>query len=82
LIPIEKDLKTYQNSFQGFQAFPRSHSQSLMNFRIARLGFWRCLQISDLKSKIKEKEKKREVITQKIYARVFGVHKHELRSKM
>jgi hypothetical protein len=37
--------------------------------------------ISELRSKIKEKEKKREVITQKIYARVFGVHKHELRSK-
>jgi hypothetical protein len=35
----------------------------------------------DLGSKIKEKEKKREVITQKVNARVFGVHNHELRSK-
>jgi hypothetical protein len=39
------------------------------------------LPISDLRSKIKEKEKKREVITPRIYARVFGVHKHELWSK-
>jgi hypothetical protein len=37
--------------------------------------------ISDLRTKIKEKEKRREVITQKTNARVFGVHKHELRSK-
>jgi hypothetical protein len=37
--------------------------------------------ISDLRSKIKEKEKKREVVTQRIYARVFGMHQHELRSK-
>jgi hypothetical protein len=37
--------------------------------------------ISDLSSKIKEKEKKREVITQRIYARAFGMHTHDLRSK-
>jgi hypothetical protein len=37
--------------------------------------------ISDLSLEIKEKEKKREVITQRIYARAFGMHKHELRSK-
>jgi hypothetical protein len=28
--------------------------------------------------KIKEKEKKGEVITPMIYTRIFGVHKHEL----
>jgi hypothetical protein len=39
------------------------------------------LPISDLRSKIKEKEKKREVITPRIYARVSGVHQHELWSK-
>jgi hypothetical protein len=37
--------------------------------------------ILDLRSKIKEKEKKREVITQRMYARAFGMHIHELRSK-
>jgi hypothetical protein len=37
--------------------------------------------ISDLRPKIKEKEKKREVITQRIYARAFGMHNHEIRSQ-
>jgi hypothetical protein len=32
-------------------------------------------------AKIKEKEKKRGVITPMIYTRVFGVHKYELGSK-
>jgi hypothetical protein len=52
-----------------------------MDFRISRLGFWSCFQISDLESKIKEKENKREVITPRIYARVSGAQQHELRSK-
>jgi hypothetical protein len=37
--------------------------------------------ILDKGAKIKEKEKNRKVITQKIHAKVFGAHKHELRSK-
>jgi hypothetical protein len=52
---FEKVLKTYQNSFQGFQTYPRSHSQSLMNFRVAKLGFWRSLYFQT------KKQKKREI---------------------
>jgi hypothetical protein len=37
--------------------------------------------ISGLGSKIKEKERKGEVITPMIYTRIFGVHKYELGSK-
>jgi hypothetical protein len=37
--------------------------------------------ISDSGVKIKEKEKNKEVIKQRIHARVFGAHKHKLGSK-
>jgi hypothetical protein len=39
---------------------------------MAKLGFWTSSQFSDLETKIKEKENKREVITPRIHARVFG----------
>jgi hypothetical protein len=53
----------------------------LRNFRITRLGFWSCFQFSDLETKIKEKENKREVITPRVNARVLGAQQYELGSK-
>jgi hypothetical protein len=45
------------------------------------LGFWRNSYFQIKGAKIKEKEKKREVISPMIYTKIFGVHNFELGSK-
>jgi hypothetical protein len=64
-----------------FQTWLRGHGQSFEDFSSCYARVLEMTLILDKGAKIKEKEKNRKAITQKIHAKVFGAHKHELRSK-
>jgi hypothetical protein len=51
-----------------------AHAQSLEIFELGKLGFWRNSYFHIKGAKIKEKEKKREVISPIIHAKIFGAH--------
>jgi hypothetical protein len=51
-----------------------AHAESLEIFELGKLGFWRNSYFHTKGARIKEKEKKREVISPIIHAKIFGAH--------